>query len=207
MPASARLRPRDWLRPLRYVPLLLVLSGIVAIAQLFVVRSNDMAPALQEGDLALVLPMPEWLFGPLRRGDLVLVPPGHLSEATLRRVVALPGEVVEIVAGQILIEGLPLEGKRTGQVIYTIGGMPRRFHRRTETLGRGDAAVRYEVIEQEAWHLPDRPGIQLGPDQYYVLADRRTGARDSRDYGPLPGSALRRVHVVSFIPGYALLLK
>lgn len=200
-PAGAALDKR---RPLRYLPLLLLFVAAAAILRPFQVRSNDMAPALQDGDLGLVIPLPQALFGPPRRGDLVLAPPGDVSDRYLRRVVGMPGEVLEIAAGKILLEGSPLEGPQTGQMIYPVGGVPRRFRRRDEQVGGGP---RYEVVEQEAWHLPDRPGVKLGSGEYYLLADRRTGAMDSRDYGPIKGEQLRRVVAVSLIPAYSHLLK
>lgn len=194
-------------RALRYLPLLLFLLLVFAVVRPFLVRASDMSPALQLGDLAILIPRPHLLFGPPRRGDLVLLPPHEPAVQSLRRVVALPGEVVEIAAGKLLVEGTPLASERLGQRDFTVQGRPRRFTLRRETLQRGAAdAVSFETLTQDSLVAADRPGVKLGPDEYYVLADRRSGVLDSRDYGPVRGDTLRAVHAAVLIPEYRLLV-
>lgn len=65
------------------------------------VRGGSMAPTLQPGDLVVTLRLRT-----PRRGEVVLVrdprDPGHVQ---VKRVIGLPGEVVEVRGGTLLLDG------------------------------------------------------------------------------------------------------
>ncbi len=98
--------------------------GIVAalviratLLQAYSIPSGSMSPALEPGDHILVTPMAGYLGGeaPLR-GDVVVfrnpeVGPGYF----VKRVIALPGEHVEIRNGRVRIDGRLLEEPWTGE--------------------------------------------------------------------------------------------
>ncbi len=196
--------PADRRRPFRYVPLLFFITAAVAIARPFTVESHDMAPEYQNGDLVVAVPLPTWLFGPLKKGDLVALP-GPLGERHIRRVVGVPGEIVEVAAGKVLVEGAPLPTEPLGHVVYSEQGKRVRFREFRELLVGGGSTVAHRGVEQEGRILPDIPGVKLGADEYYLLADRRTGVRDSRDYGAQKGEGLRRYYLPR-VPGYDVLV-
>lgn len=81
------------------------------LLQAYSIPSGSMAPTLQPGDHILVTPMGRWLGGEAPdRGDVIVfrnpdVGPGFF----VKRVVALPGEHVEIRDGSVRIDGKPLE--------------------------------------------------------------------------------------------------
>lgn len=67
------------------------------------VRGGSMAPTLQPGELVLTLPV-----GRPRRGEVVLVrDPRDRAHVQVKRVVGLPGEVVEVRGGPLLLDGRP----------------------------------------------------------------------------------------------------
>jgi signal peptidase I len=101
-----------------------------------------------------------------------------------RRIVGLPGETIELVGGQIQVDGQP---------VTPAPGMPVCIDR--SYFGRYDGSLR------------GKPGagcegnpIHLGPDEYYVLGDSSVTAIDSRLWEtPAEGhqlGALPRDHII-----------
>jgi signal peptidase I len=74
--------------------------------QLLRVQGKDMEPTLHEGDQILVTKRIEQL----RRGDIVIFRyPGNPSKSFTKRVVGLPGELIEIRDGKVLVNGQDLQ--------------------------------------------------------------------------------------------------
>lgn len=169
---------------------LLVAAGLGLFAFDFPrVGSNDMAPGLRKGDLLLACRV----CGPPKTGDVVLFSSGDADEkVSIRRVVAVPGDEIEVRSGAVRVNGNPLPADASETV--TLDGVddnragPSRFDRWTEELG----AHRYVVMRD---HRIEHTGARAKEkiDGYFVLADRRTTARDSRDYGPIRKSSVRAV--------------
>jgi signal peptidase I len=99
------------------------------------------------------------------RGDVVIVTDDSRSEA-IKRIVGLPGEVVTLFGGEVYINGQRLLEPYLEEASCTF-----KNNQKNEP-----AAV---------W--------DLAADQYFVMGDNRCGSCDSRHYGPLPRSGIRRV--------------
>ncbi len=89
---------------------LLVPVGIAVtllyLAQPVRVEGVAMLPALADGDGILF----RRRFGGLKRGDIIVFRyPLEPSKSYLKRIVGLPGEVVEVRGGRVLIDGGPLD--------------------------------------------------------------------------------------------------
>jgi signal peptidase I len=70
------------------------------------VRSDSMAPAIQDGDLVLV----RTTVGSIERGDVVAFRnPSEPSRSHMFRVIVLPGERFAIVAGVVQVNGKALD--------------------------------------------------------------------------------------------------
>jgi signal peptidase I len=170
---------------------LLVAGGLASFAfELPRVHSNDMAPTLREGDLLLSCRV----CGSPQRGDVVVFAPADANEekVTLRRVVAVPGDKVEVKKGVVLVNDHPLSVEKSAPLelpIGQVGNQPMRFDATVETVGRH----RYQTI-RDAQVTPggDLPAQTLS-NEYFVLADRRTFARDSRSYGPVAKTRIRSI--------------
>lgn len=113
----------------------------------------------------------------VKRGDIVLIdsPTEGAAYRYTWRVVALPGEKVEVSGSKISIDGREL---------------PRELTRKDEgyTLYRehnGD--VSYEIAEDDCGE-ESHTSVTLPSDHFYLMGDNRCGAKDSRDLGPLPFS-------------------
>ena len=120
----------------------------------FTVQGNSMEPAVPAGTTLTVQKSAEY-----KRGDVVAVEsPQNRGAVLVRRIVGLPGETLEIVAGVVLVEGAALDEPYA-----------------RETDGANQSPV------------------NLDKGQYYVLADNRRSAADSRAWGPVPAEMIRGV--------------
>jgi signal peptidase I len=134
-PPVAPSRPRTplWLEAIETALLTLVLFVLVRTVVLnFKVDGLSMAPTLAHGQYLLInrvaylsveqgylawWPWPDhcvdarcYLFGPPRRGDIVVFwPPSSSQLPYIKRVIGLPGERVEVRGGKVLIDGAALE--------------------------------------------------------------------------------------------------
>lgn len=164
----------------RRLPLLAKVAFFVAIAALavlllqafviqpFAVPGNAMTPALRSGDRMLVLKS-GLLAGPISSGDIIVF---HRPESLgctvvgdrggdlVLRVVAVPGQVIWSTGNRIIVDGRPL---REG------GWYDPRFGPVGSTPIRSTA---------------------LRAGQYFVMADNRSDACDSRAFGPISKSSV-----------------
>jgi signal peptidase I len=173
----------------------LLVVALVAIGlMLFVVdfprpMSDDMAPAIRKGDLLFACRV----CGRPQRGDVVLFTSPDNGPLAIRRVVAVPGDRVEVHRGRILVNGKPLDDTEAGTLkladVDPVSSQPRPFAVAVERTGTHE----YRVIQDlGVLSRSERAPETLG-DAYFVAADRRTLVRDSRDYGPIPRTSVRSI--------------
>ena len=139
------------------IALLIVVPIRYFIFQPFFVRGQSMEPNFHNGDY-LIIDEISYRFGEPQRGEVVVFKcPDNPSQRYIKRIVGLPGERIEIEAGQVLIYQ-----NGTNQVLDESGYLPEFL----QTLGN---------IE-----------ISLDQDEYFVLGDNRSLSSDSRRWGSLP---------------------
>ena len=139
------------------IALLIVVPIRYFIFQPFFVRGQSMEPNFHNGDYLIVDEI-SYRFGEPQRGEVVVFKcPDNPSQRYIKRIVGLPGERIEIKAGQVLIYQ-----NGTNQVLDESGYLPEFL----QTLGN---------IE-----------ISLDQDEYFVLGDNRSLSSDSRRWGSLP---------------------
>ena len=153
---------QQWKEELFFLGLKLILAGaVLAIMLLWIFglarcTDNMMAPSCKDGDLVLF----ERMEKEYRGRDLVVLTVDGKTQ--VRRVVAVPGDTVEITK-----EGLFLNGYRQQETDIS-----------TDTLPYEDG-IRYPVTLLEG--------------EYFVLADLRTNAEDSRLYGVVTNREIKGV--------------
>lgn len=136
-----------------------VLVGLLLAAYVFVFglyrnTGDAMFPSVKDGDVALYYRLDNHY----QPADAVVLTID--GETQIRRIIAAEGDVVDITA-----EGLKINGYLQSETgIYT------------ETLPY-----------KEGITFP----ITLGKDEYFVLGDARTGAKDSRIYGAVKKSDIK----------------
>lgn len=125
------------------------------------VQGNDMFPTYRNSDFLLCKKG-----GPYERGDILCfraaagMRTDREKDLSIRRIVGLPGETVEITPeGDVLIGGVKLEES------YLEPGVQAATYREKGTMK-----------------------ITLGDAEFFLLGDDREVAFDSRDYGPVSTS-------------------
>lgn len=110
VPTVARPR-RSWI-PWVLAVIAIVLAGFRTQFQVIVVNGDSMVPTLHSGDLLVVSTRAYRETAP-NRGDLVIV--RHHGELMVKRVVGLPGEVVDTRDGRVFVNdrALPENGYDT----------------------------------------------------------------------------------------------
>lgn len=153
------------------------------------VEGDSMQPTLDPGDRLLVRPV-----GPLppRRGDLVVVrDPRRPDRATVKRVVGLPGERIELRSGRLSIDGVthiePYAHQRCGDVacfvpgghVYVLGdNRARSTDSRTYgpvPVGLLDAVV-VATVRPVRSSLRSQPLPLVGTDQPATATTRSSGS-------------------------------
>jgi signal peptidase I len=187
--APALFQAGDYHRPLLYTLFVLVgvsypLVGVNLLRaqafEAFQYVERSMNPNLQSGDRVLVN---KWaMSGRMpRRGDVVVFRNPHNRRQTwLQRVIALPGDRVEIRAGQVFINGKRLERDRVPPDSLPPGGTPDGG----EVFEESNAGSRYRVLLGAAGErAPDFAEKTVPDGSCFLLGDNRDLAVDSRRFG------------------------
>jgi signal peptidase I len=93
-----------------------ILVGALAIFLVFqltlqnsIVDGTSMEPNLLNADRLLVSKV-SYIFSEPKRGDIVIFPsPYGDGREFIKRIIGLPGETVQIISGQVMINGTPLD--------------------------------------------------------------------------------------------------
>jgi signal peptidase I len=151
--------------------IVLVAFGIrFYLVQPFVVDGSSMVPTFEDGEYLLVDKISYHTHSP-KRGDVVVFhPPSAPALNYIKRVIATPGDQIEIKNGEIFINGARL----------TENYLPTE-----RTLIRNTAAANLSR--------------KMGVDEYFVLGDNREHSSDSREWGTVPATnIIGRAWIVVF---------
>jgi signal peptidase I len=150
-----------------FIALVLAVFIRTFAVQAYKIPSGSMIPTLLVGDYILVnrlayglrIPYYKYIFrwGEIKRGDvIVFVFPEDPSKDFIKRVIALPGETIEIKRKKIYIDGREIEDK-WGFFSDNYVGPPR----------------------------DDFGPFQVPPEHVFVMGDNRDESNDSRFWGPV----------------------
>ena len=160
-PSSRPSRVAEMLGRQVYVFLALILMSVLSYYLInrfalstVIVQGRSMAPTLEDGDRFLLNRL-SYVYGTPQRGDLVVLRDPGQSDLAVKRIIAVPGEKVEIRQGAVYVNGRRLKE------IYLAPGTLTPLHRGGEL------------------------SMLLAMGQYFVLGDNREYSEDSRIYGPV----------------------
>jgi signal peptidase I len=234
-PAPA-VKPRsEWRETLVF---LLKLALVVFIFRSFIlspfsIPSESMLPRLLIGDYLFVskwnygyskhslpfsLPLiPGRVFGSTpERGDVVVfkAPPGNRADY-IKRVIGVPGDTLQMVHGQLILNGKPVSKERVADFIVPVtpnygcegrfqddvDGKPVcRYPQFRETLPNGKS---YTVLDRGYFPQADDTGVYTVPQgQLFLMGDNRDASADSR-FPAVEGEAIGLVPIEN-VEGRAL---
>lgn len=139
----------------RGVILVAVLATLVHlfIATVFIVEGVSMEPNFHTGEL-VVVDRASYLFGEPKRGDVVVLrfPGDPENRKYIKRLIGLPGEIIDIRAGRIMVNNQPL----------------------------AEAYLPLDRTTSEA--IPGKTHWELSADEYFLIGDNRNNSNDSRTW-------------------------
>ena len=182
-------------------PLVLLLGALFsvrsAIADWNVVPTGSMKPTIIEGDrifvnkLAYDLKIPfttihlaKW--SDPKRGEIVVFDSPEDGTRLVKRVVAVPGDTVQLVNNTLVINGQPAQYAPLDQdTIDQIVASERKAHEyAAETLG----TVKHAMMSTPAIEGAMRSfgPVTVPKDEYFMMGDNRDNSKDSRYIGFVP---------------------
>ncbi|MEY4720649.1 MAG: hypothetical protein RIQ46_374 [Pseudomonadota bacterium] len=222
-PETAETAPRKeepfWLFLIKLVLIVAVVRSFIFSP--FNIPSESMLPRLQNGDYLLAS---KWSYGyskyslpfslPLipgrimasepQRGDVVIFKAPPLNDTDyIKRVVGLPGDQLQMIAGVLHINGVPVPKRRIKDFELPISPNTRcylpefeglsaegkpvcRYPRFTETLPNG---VSYDVLDLGRVPQDDTPVFVVPAGHLFLMGDNRDNSLDSRFPG-VPGQGV-----------------
>jgi len=192
---------KSWIRQNRSFLVLLLLFGLfrTAIADWNPIPSGSMRPNLLEGDVVFVnrlaynvkIPLTDTVLARTadpQRGDVVTFSSPVDGVRLIKRLVAVPGDVVEMRAKVLIINGQAARYEALDTVLEPAGpvGVLVATHVK-ETTAEGQHEIQWlaGVKAKDNWGP-----MTIPPDQFLMLGDNRDNSADSRYIGLVPRQLL-----------------
>ena len=165
------------------------------IVEAFKIPSGGMFPSLEVSDHIMV---DRWRYGPLvpfvhkrlfanlppRRGELIVFEypdpnPANERQDFVKRVIAIPGDTLEVKNGHPIINGWPVPSCSVGKYTFPFEREPRSGEMFVEFLDQSSYLV---WIEDNSFGSPYSRPYHVGPGETWVLGDNRNNSADSRSW-------------------------
>jgi signal peptidase I len=186
----------------------LVVMGIrSSFFEPFHIPSGSMIPNLFIGDFVLVnklsygfkLPFSDYLKSPVyltsfvepKRGDIIVFRyPRDTNISFIKRVIGLPGDEIEIINKQVILNGKPLPQDLPKNVDSNFDksfkGEPVRFLQSKV----GDKEFVMQMTDRQM-PVDNYPKFKVPADSYWAMGDNRDFSADSRYWGFVPKENIR----------------
>ncbi len=167
------------------------------IVEPFQIPSESMVPTLEIGDFILVnkftygirLPVVRTKVIPIndpKRGDVMVFFPPHETRYFIKRVIGLPGDIIENRNNQLTINGVKVPQEHQGEdaKFRPADSCGYVDHLYTETIDGVEHAMRKCEASQYIGQGDGRWEVPEG--HYFMMGDNRNNSSDSRVWGPVP---------------------
>jgi len=185
--------------PVEYAKSFTPVLAIVLVVRSFMfepfqIPSTSMVPTLQVGDFILVskydyglrLPVVRtkiWDNADPQRGDvMVFFPPHKPKTYFIKRVIGVPGDVIEYRNKVLYINGEAVEQT----LLARLPVASPQYSLLEETLGD----VSHEIRTVDARRFRDNFRVEVRPEHYFMMGDNRDNSSDSRVWGQVHESAI-----------------
>lgn len=185
----------------------IVIAGLIRTFwfEPFKIPSGSMYPTLEVGDFLFIS---KYTYGYSRhsfpfsfpkfkgriwqdlpeRGDVVVFKfPMDGKTDFIKRIIGLPGDTVQVVDGQLYINGKLMQREKIGRyVISEYTPFPQEFTEYTETLPEGQ---KHRILEfsDDIETVDNTPEFKVPANHYFMMGDNRDNSNDSRkDIGFVP---------------------
>lgn len=164
--------------------------AIVLILRSFVVEpfqipSGSMIPTLEVGDFILVNKFTYGLRLPVvrtkvldikdpQRGDVMVFFPPHVKQYYIKRVIGVPGDIIEYKNKTLTINGEPQP-----EELLESGT---QYMRTSEVLN----GVEHSVQKKQSFNRMEDFSVKVRPGHYFMMGDNRDNSLDSRSWGQVP---------------------
>jgi signal peptidase I len=178
------------------VALVLALVVRTVFIQAYKIPSRSMVPTLLVGDHILVnkflygtkIPFTDVRVLPIRppaRGDvIVFVPPDDPTKDFIKRIVAVPGDRLELRAKRVYVNGQPSD--QEVHAVHDVGEEPSWDEAPPDSV-RECRFPRSSTSAHRDWFGP----CVVPPGRYFVMGDNRDQSHDSRFWGYVPMASIR----------------
>ncbi len=178
------------------VALVLALVVRTVFIQAYKIPSRSMVPTLLVGDHILVnkflygtkIPFTDVRVLPIRppaRGDvIVFVPPDDPTKDFIKRIVAVPGDQVELRAKRVYVNGQPSDQET--HAVHDVGEEA-GWDEAPPAAVRECRFPRSSTSAHRDWFGP----CVVPPGRYFVMGDNRDQSHDSRFWGYVPTASIR----------------
>jgi len=183
----------------------LIATGIHSfLFEPFYIPSGSMVPTLLVGDYLVVNKLtygyshfsfpfsPDFFAGRVlghgpKRGDVVVFrPPGLPDEDFIKRVIGLPGDTIQVKAGQLLINGQPVAEADAGAYNDDSSGADVEGRAFAETLPNGKTHQILRLPDTNDDFANNTPVYTVPAGDYFMMGDSRDNSEDSRFFdGPV----------------------
>ena len=194
---------RSWLRANKGFVVFLALFGIfrTAVADWNPIPSGSMRPNLLEGDVVFVnrlafdlkVPLTDIIvthLGEPQRGDVVTFSSPQDRTRLIKRIVAVPGDTVEMRDDRLLINGQAATYTAQPDAIEPVGRYALNAQRMTERPLAGGGAYTVQLLPQIGNTRRSFAPMVVPPDRFMMLGDSRNNSIDSRYIGLVPRELL-----------------
>lgn len=184
---------REWLRPLAIIGFLMM-TFRSAVADWNDVPTGSMKPTIIEGDRIFInkvaydlkVPFTTWRildWADPQWGDIVVLRSPEDGKRLVKRVVGLPGDVVAIRRGRLLVNGQPASYLELAPDIVNqveLREQPSYVFKAESFEGHEHATMFHHASAQSAFGP-----VEVPSGHYFVMGDNRDNSYDSRRFGPV----------------------